>query len=211
VPFIVAELGPDVDPFMLHIYAALAEKERRLIPSRTKAALQAARVRGVQLGNRQPGADNAAAVADRDAMLRPLRDRAGLDRARHRGATDPEMPEEVTNRARDWVLKAIATMAGGRWPEYIDEAAKAAQARVGEEASRLELLLGDIRVVGFSGKHAEVRSADLVQRLVELEGRPWAELGRSGKPLIQNGLARLLKPLGICPGNVGPENSRARG
>ena len=28
VPFIVAELGADADPFMLHIYAALAEKER---------------------------------------------------------------------------------------------------------------------------------------------------------------------------------------
>lgn len=28
VPFIVAELGVDADPFMLHLYAALAEKER---------------------------------------------------------------------------------------------------------------------------------------------------------------------------------------
>ena len=28
VPFIVAELGSDTDPFLLHIYAALAEKER---------------------------------------------------------------------------------------------------------------------------------------------------------------------------------------
>jgi hypothetical protein len=28
VPFIVAELGVDCDPFMLHIYTALAEKER---------------------------------------------------------------------------------------------------------------------------------------------------------------------------------------
>jgi DNA invertase Pin-like site-specific DNA recombinase len=28
VPFVVAELGPDVDPFVLHLYAALAEKER---------------------------------------------------------------------------------------------------------------------------------------------------------------------------------------
>jgi hypothetical protein len=26
VPFIVAELGRDADPFMLHLYAALAEK-----------------------------------------------------------------------------------------------------------------------------------------------------------------------------------------
>jgi len=45
VPFIVAELGPDADLFMLHIYAALAEKERRLISARTKAALQAAKGR----------------------------------------------------------------------------------------------------------------------------------------------------------------------
>jgi hypothetical protein len=29
VPFIVAELGADIDPFMLHIYAALAQKESR--------------------------------------------------------------------------------------------------------------------------------------------------------------------------------------
>ena len=41
VPFIVAELGADADPFMLHIYAALAEKERRLISERTRAALTA--------------------------------------------------------------------------------------------------------------------------------------------------------------------------
>ena len=38
VPFLVAELGADADPFMLHLYAALAEKERRLISERTKAA-----------------------------------------------------------------------------------------------------------------------------------------------------------------------------
>lgn len=41
VPFIVSELGIDTDPFLLHLYAALAEKERKLISERTKAALQA--------------------------------------------------------------------------------------------------------------------------------------------------------------------------
>ena len=51
VPFIVAEFGPDADPFMLHLYAALAEKERRLISSRTKAALGVRRAQGVTLGN----------------------------------------------------------------------------------------------------------------------------------------------------------------
>lgn len=52
VSFIVAELGPDVESFMLHIYAALAEKERRLISERTKAALAAKKAQGVKLGNR---------------------------------------------------------------------------------------------------------------------------------------------------------------
>jgi DNA invertase Pin-like site-specific DNA recombinase len=36
IPFIVAELGADVDPFMLHIYAALAQKERALISERLR-------------------------------------------------------------------------------------------------------------------------------------------------------------------------------
>jgi hypothetical protein len=39
VSFIVTELGTDVEPFLLHIYAALAEKTRRLISQRTKDAL----------------------------------------------------------------------------------------------------------------------------------------------------------------------------
>jgi DNA invertase Pin-like site-specific DNA recombinase len=51
VPFIVAELGRDADPFMLHLYAALAEKERRLISERTTAALQAKKASGAKLGN----------------------------------------------------------------------------------------------------------------------------------------------------------------
>jgi DNA invertase Pin-like site-specific DNA recombinase len=43
VPFIVAELGADADPFMPHLYAALAEKERRLIKAGTILASPATR------------------------------------------------------------------------------------------------------------------------------------------------------------------------
>lgn len=51
-PFIVAELGMDTDPFILHLFAALSEKERKLIASRTKSALAGLKAQGVQLGNR---------------------------------------------------------------------------------------------------------------------------------------------------------------
>jgi DNA invertase Pin-like site-specific DNA recombinase len=62
VPFLVAELGPDVDPFVLHLYAALAEKERALISGRTRSALAAAKAKGVKLGNPKIAAAQGAAV-----------------------------------------------------------------------------------------------------------------------------------------------------
>jgi DNA invertase Pin-like site-specific DNA recombinase len=52
VPFVVTELGTDPDPFMLHIYASLAEKERNLISDRTRKALAAKKAQGKLLGNR---------------------------------------------------------------------------------------------------------------------------------------------------------------
>jgi DNA invertase Pin-like site-specific DNA recombinase len=52
VPFIVAELGADVAPFVLHLYAALGEKKRKMIGQRTNAALTAKKAQGVVLGNR---------------------------------------------------------------------------------------------------------------------------------------------------------------
>ena len=51
VPFFVTELGPDVDPFVLHLHAAVAEKERAVIAQRTKDALAARKARGEPLGN----------------------------------------------------------------------------------------------------------------------------------------------------------------
>lgn len=49
-PFVCCDI-PEADPFMLHLYAALAEQERRLISQRTKAALAAKKAQGVRLGN----------------------------------------------------------------------------------------------------------------------------------------------------------------
>ena len=78
VPFIVTELGHDVDPFMLHIHAAVAEKERNRIAQRTKEALAAAKARGQRLGNPDIGHARKAEADLHAAQLRhiiePLRE-----------------------------------------------------------------------------------------------------------------------------------------
>jgi DNA invertase Pin-like site-specific DNA recombinase len=73
VPFVAADM-PTATPFMLHVYAAVAEEEVRMIRARTRAALAAAKERGVVLGNPTLPAMNAAqqaASAERARALLP--------------------------------------------------------------------------------------------------------------------------------------------
>jgi DNA invertase Pin-like site-specific DNA recombinase len=109
VPFVVAELGPEVDPFVLHLYAALAEKERNLISQRTKAALAALKARGATLGNprlseAQPKAVEAV-KAEADAFaanVRPILD---------------SLPQDMSANAmaRELKTRRVATASGGKW------------------------------------------------------------------------------------------------
>src|SRR5262249_51022852 len=111
VPFVVAELGTDADPFMLHLYAALAEKERSLIAQRTREALKAAKLRGVVLGN--PKLDEvrelavASLKADADRFARNV---APIIREIQASGVD-------SNRgiARALTARGIGTARGGEW------------------------------------------------------------------------------------------------
>jgi DNA invertase Pin-like site-specific DNA recombinase len=120
VPFIVAELGRDADPFMLHLYAALAEKERRLISERTRAALAVRKAAGGRLGNpiniQQAGTIGQAsqtAAADEYArtllpVLRAVRSEGAISLAAISTAlTDRKIP---TPRGAQWHVSTVATL-----------------------------------------------------------------------------------------------------
>ena len=110
-PFLVADLGPDVEPFLLHLYAALAEKERVVISQRTKAALTAAKARGQVLGN--PRLADARAVAH--AALKAEADAHAAIVAPAIRAAQAAGAKSLRQIAAALNGRGIATARGGKW------------------------------------------------------------------------------------------------
>jgi DNA invertase Pin-like site-specific DNA recombinase len=111
VPFIVAELGPNVDPFTLHIYAALAQQERKMISDRTRAGLAAAKARGVQLGNPALASGNREAAADRARGLRDIfAELASL--SAHKAAAELNARGIDTPTGAPWSAKTVLRVRG---------------------------------------------------------------------------------------------------
>ncbi len=112
VQFIVSELGADVDPFTLHIFAAMAERERKLIAERTRSALRAKRERGETLGNaaslpKASALGNAAQAGEalhRATSLKPL-----LQELHNAGVTTFLGMAEALN------ARGIPTPRGAKW------------------------------------------------------------------------------------------------
>jgi hypothetical protein len=111
VPFLVAELGPDVPPFLLHILASVAQQERLLISERTKAALAAAKARGVRLGNPRlaeiSAVANARLKAEADAHARAVL--PAIHEAQAAGA------KSLRQIAAALIGRGIPTARGGKW------------------------------------------------------------------------------------------------
>lgn len=115
VEFVVAALGRQPDPFVLHLYAALAEKERAMISERTKAGLAAAKRRGQQLGMRaKPLAlvrriARAGAAANSAASLRQIEVlRPQIEHALKAGASLRQAAATLNTRG-------VQSPRGGRW------------------------------------------------------------------------------------------------
>ncbi len=64
VDFVACDM-PSANAFMINVYAAVAQEERRMISERTKAGLAAARERGVKLGGPRLPEINETRRADR--------------------------------------------------------------------------------------------------------------------------------------------------
>lgn len=111
VPFIVAELGLDADPFMLHLFAALSEKERALISARTKDALAAAKARGVKLGSPAIEKARASSIATNqaNAAAHAARVLPVIEAIRKTGATS------LRAIAAELTARKVETVRGGAW------------------------------------------------------------------------------------------------
>ena len=121
------------------------------------------------------------------------------------GLSAVTFPGALHDRARDaWEsLLAIANAAGGEWAGRDGHAWKASEhfaaTSGGDEGGAREILLGDIRTIFEADRWPAVLSSKtIVERLRDMEGRPWLEWKR-GNPISTTALASLLKPFEIAP------------
>lgn len=115
VEFVVTELGRQTDPFVLHLYAALAEKERSLISQRTRDSLRRARSDGKRLGMRNKSKAEARRIqqAGADAVAKEAMEWAKANRWAIEGAL--KEAGSLLGAARLLNERNVSTPSGGRW------------------------------------------------------------------------------------------------
>jgi putative DNA primase/helicase len=151
---------------------------------------------------------------DDDAGLRMLRGqlaRWAADNLKDLSEARPTVPDGFHNRlACNWrPLFAVACLCGGKWPTKVQAAAQA-MSKVDTDSLYIQALaviktMFDERARD-SSMTPEVAdrmfSQDIVEGMLAIEDGPWKFYGGKDrdKPITQNGLARLLKP--VVPHNI---------
>jgi len=121
VHFVVAVFGRDVDDFTLHIYASIAEQERKMISERVKAATLIAKSQGRKFGLqlRSKSWQRRISVLARAALRQEANDRAQAYRVYVEWALKQpgvkERPISFAAAARRLNARNIETPMGGRW------------------------------------------------------------------------------------------------
>jgi Protein of unknown function (DUF3631) len=126
---------------------------------------------------------------------------------------EPTLPDEFTDRQQDGIepLLAIADEAGGDWPSVLRAAAvEIFRSQAAEDQNAGVQLLADIRSVFDAIGDDKISSADLINKLKEIETSPWADWSK-GKGLSVNGMSRQLKPFGVSPRTIRVEDRTAKG
>lgn len=124
-----------------------------------------------------------------------------LDNAGDLAASDPDMPEELDDRAADcWrPLVALADLAGGEWPARARAGAVALSGCRDEAPTTAgSQLLADIRDVFAERQVERIRSDDLAGDLAKRDDRDWHEW-KLGRPITARQVAGLLRPYGVKP------------
>ena len=211
--FVIRVVGDDLEPrrfstFTPIAHASIGEVQATLMDRAVPIAMQRKTP-----GERVESMRSSGKDARRNAVrLVEIKGRIVKWTSDHRDAiaqAEPGLPQALSSRQADnWSpLVAIADCLGDEWGALARTAAVAISGKNTNDRTIGVLLLKDLRELfqqqaGIQRKdlrEMELSSAFIVEKLGEMEERPWSEWGRNRKPITPRQLAVLLSPFAIVP------------
>jgi DNA invertase Pin-like site-specific DNA recombinase len=170
VHFVVAQFGRDVDHFTLHIYASIAEQERKMISERVRAATLIAMSQGRKFGLqlRPKSWQRKVSALGRAALVREANERAQAYRMYIEWALKQPGPEgrliSFNSAAIRLNERNIETPLGGTWRgHHIQRMAR--RLGIDHPLARMPVGMARARVRAFYKRHPTVRADQLVATL----------------------------------------------
>jgi putative DNA primase/helicase len=203
---IIRTVGENFEPKIFKVFGPIcfAWKVRR---GMQVAETIADRSITIELRRRLPDEKITRLRSNRMGHLHVLGRRAARWFADHKASLidhDPELPEELNDRAQDnWrLLIAIADLMS----KELGNNARTAAIKIAEEAIQSDedysiMVLADVAEIFRIKNTDRLKTTDIIDALKNLKDRPWAEYWK-GQPITHRGLAGLLKPYGIKPKTI---------